>query len=122
MDEQLWFFFNLILIDPVDIVGGLCLAWKSHLSVIVIKWMHFMIHATVQDDQARLPWDISFLHINSDVSSMKDQFDFVINYANNLSDEHLFLDDFNAILNSHEKLKDNFYIDSKTIIFRDFVN
>lgn len=80
-----------------------------------------MIHIIVIDAQAQLNWDIIFVH-SSDDHIMQNHLSFVKDYVKSLSDVHLLMGDFNAILKCNEKQVGLPYIDPKMSLFRNFVN
>lgn len=66
-------FVNVTTINPVDLAGGLCCAWKNNVSVTILKWNSFMFYTTVLDNRNRCDWDLLCMHVNSDESVMKNK-------------------------------------------------
>lgn len=111
-----------ILLDPIRLAGGLCCAWKLHLTVSLMKYCSFFIHVNVFYQSKQASWDIILIYASCIHSLRDEQFSFLLNYKSSISDSCLFMGNFNCVLWSWEKEGGGDFPSNQALVFKNFIS
>lgn len=106
-------FFVFVTIEPCGLSGSLCLAWRFGCHVTIVKITIFLIYTSIFYGSKRKDFDILFMHINSEESTMRNHFCCIKQYASSLNNQSLLMGDFNAVLDCNEKTRNLCAVNSK---------
>ncbi|KAH7846631.1 hypothetical protein Vadar_016292 [Vaccinium darrowii] len=91
------------IVDPIGIVGGLAVLWKRDLAVRFIRSSSFFIEMEIKDDDSNHVWRLINLYASSTDSVRKSQWEELIGYWKQCSEDWVVWGDFNDILWADEK-------------------
>ncbi|XP_057723959.1 uncharacterized protein LOC130939910 [Arachis stenosperma] len=115
-------FPSFYIVEPIELSGGLMVAWKEEVEVQILNWDNFYIHFRCRGQQHESIREVFGVYLDTDEAKRIDQFNQINQLIGIGSNKMTIMGDFNAITTHHEKEGGRSKSNTSIQDFNDFIN